>query len=604
VGGRRDIIQAMKSFIILAAIVCSLGAAEIIDPTRRVTWQGNVGIPGGIPDSSGMTVFQSFTSSATLAQVVTSLSSCPSNQVVALAAGTYNWSGDFDYQGIGNGKVLRGATNSAGIPTTRIVSSGSTILMRSQACEVCLSTEANLTADGNKGDTVITLASVPAWVTVGEVIGIDQLDDTSLSFNPGQESGTSYRQIMGNGARGMAQLLKVTAKTGTTITFELPLAWTFSTSNTAQIFQPLRDLTAGNGMRKRCGIENIIWEHTGVASTDNHMVKMESTEECWLKNFWGTNLVGGIYVFGIGGYKNEIRHCRFDDSKALGGGQGYGVGLYHFNTGWLIEDNIFRKLHCAMQNNYGSCYNVFGYNFETDGQSDSGQNPGMSGHGTTGFMTLFEGNWCMDKFLGDFTHGAGCYYTVFRNRIDGKNPAQTFNQLAISNERYNRKVNIVGNVLGHKGYHDTYMSAPASSGYTGSTATCSDSAIYHMGYWSNWGCDTPTDSFSTMDPVIAVNYDVVTSTNSGIVLGGFATSDLVNSYYLTTKPAWFGDRAWPSYGPTITTSTNAGSYTNIPAGYRFAFNTEIPPDGGGGGGTSGGGGSGSVKAKRQGGRRR
>lgn len=549
-------------------------SAEIISPARRVQWENNVGVSGGIPDSSRMVVNQTLGTSATMANIQSALVSCPSNRVVQLAAGVFNVGGDLDWQGVGDGVVLRGSTNANGTPATIIRSSSSLCNMRLTISEAALSTEANLAADGVKGGTTITLSSVPAWVVPDVVIGIDQLDDPTLSTNQGQEGGQSYREIMGNGARGMAQLLRVVSKTSTTITFDTPLAWTFATSRTAQIFQPF-----GTKLRQRCGIENVIWEHTGAASSDNHMFKLECCRDSWLKNVYGTNLVGGIYVFGVGSYRCEVRQCRFDNSKALGGGQGYGIGLYHFNTQWLIEDNIFRKLHVGMQNNYGSCYNVFAYNFETDGQSDSGQNPGMSGHGTTGYMTLFEGNWCMDKFLGDYTHGAGCYYTVFRNRIDGKNPAQSMDQTVISNERYNRKVNIVGNLLGHPGYHTVYMVAPSGGGYAGSQTSCSDSAIYKMGFWANIGCDAPEmDSYSAMDPVIAVNYDVVTSTNNGVVLGGFQTSDLVNSYFLAGKPLYFGSLNWPPYSPSMT-SLAALDRTNIPAGYRYVYGVD-PPKGG------------------------
>ena len=430
-------------------------AAEVIPFSRRVAWQGNAGVTGGIPDSANMVIFTNFTSSVTRDQVQTALQRCPSNQVVRLAAGIYNWTGDLDWYGVGNGKVLKGSVDANGNPATIIRSPSSISYMRAQFCESCMGTEVNLTSDGRKGDTTISVTATPSWAKIGEVIGIDQLDDPALSINPGQESGTSYRQLSAagsNGARGMGQLIRVVATTPTSITFETPLAWTFSTGFTAQIFKPGHD-PAVTGMRKRCGIENLVWEHTGSANSANHMFRFENAEDCWLKNVHGTNMVGGVYVFGMFSYRCEIRHCRFENSKQQGSGSGYGVGLYYWCTGWLVEDNIFRKLHVAMQNNYGSSYNVFSYNFETDGESDSGQNPGFNAHGTTGYMCLVEGNWLMDKVNGDFTHGAGALYTVFRNRVLGKNPSQVNDQSAISIERYERKWNVVGNIAGQSGWH-------------------------------------------------------------------------------------------------------------------------------------------------------
>lgn len=570
----------------------SLQATDIVSSSRRVTWEGNAGIPGGIPDSSTMAVASTFSSSATRAQVQTALTSAASNTVVHLQAGTYNWSGNLDYTGIGNGKVLKGDVDANGIPTTRIKVSNAIIYMRKGSFdEGALSVEANLTADGNKGDTTITLSSVPSWVTVGDLIAIDELDEPAITEDSGQEGGSdNYREAVGNGARGLAQLLKVSAKNSTTITFTPALSETFKTAQTAQIFQPARDPSSA-GALTRCGIENIIYEHTGTAATDNHMIKMELAKECWLKNVWGTNCVGGIYVYGIGTFNCEIRHCYFDNCKSLGGGQAYGVAFYHWCTGNLVEDNIFRKLHVSMQNNYGSCYNVFAYNFETDGQSTSGQNPSMSTHGNASHMVLFEGNWCMDKYLGDFTHGGGYAATVFRNRIVGKNPNQSGDQRPISNERYNRLFNCVGNVLGDKSFHTHFIEAPSGGGYTGLggsvTSNCQDDAIFALGYWANISCDlTAQDSFATMNPIFAVNYNVVTSTNNGVVLGSSQLSDLGNSYYVSSKPAIFQSLTWPPFGPDITASTNTTSYTRIPAGYRYANGTEVPAASGGGTGFS------------------
>lgn len=583
----------MKALFWLILLSVSAQAATIIPATRRVTWQGNIGVTGGIPDSYGMTINAVLGLSTTRAQCQTALNSCPSNQVVVLTNGTFSsWgSGDLDWQGAGNGVVLRGMTNSDGTPSTYITSSACKIYMRSSGGfnETSLSTEVSLTADGNKGDTTISMGTVPAWAVADAYVGIDALDDTTLSFNPGQESGTSYRQVMGNGARGMAQLLHISSVTGTTITFDHPLAFSFLVANTAQIFQPGGSPT---GYRKRCGIENIRLEHTGAGATDNHMMVMENCANCWVRNFQGSNVVGGIYIQGYYSYRCEVRHSRFDDAKSLGGGQGYGVGLYHVCTGWVVEDNIFRKLHVAMQNNYGSCYNVFGYNFETDGQSDSGQNPAFDCHGTTGYMTLYEGNWSMDKVLGDFTHGAGCYYTIFRNRVMGYNanqPTQNGNdQTAISIERYNRKYNVVGNLCGTNGWHTNVFCGinmgTDSSFYNITNCQDVSRSVYKFGFWADYGCDKSAgDSLATLDLILAQNYDTVTATNSGIVKGGFETSDLDNSYYLTAKPTWFGDRNWPPYTPATTTLA-ALSFTNIPAGWRFQFGGEVGSGGGGGGG--------------------
>jgi hypothetical protein len=73
-----------------------------------------------------------------------------------------------------------------------------------------------------------------------------------------------------------------------------------------------------------------------------------------------------------------------------------------------------------------------------------------------------------------------------------------------------------------------------------------------------------------------VNFDTV---NDGIVLDTHTTSDLVTSYYRTSKPSWFGNRNWPPYSPS--NGDTASDLELIPAGYYFVNNSEPPADSGG-----------------------
>lgn len=557
----------------------SLIATEIIPSNRRYTWQGNVGIQGGIPNSDLMTIYTNYTSSATRADVQSGINNCPSNQVVHLAAGTYTWTGDFDYQPAGDGKVLKGDTNANGVPTTIInFTDDSTILVRYQFCDTCMSNEVNLTSDGVKGDTTINVTATPSWAAIGEIIGIDQLDDTNISFNPGQESGTGYRQIVTGEHRGMGQLLKVTATNATQISFEMPLTYTFGTNFTAQIFKSGNDLSAGKPKRKRIGIENIQWNQTGPGTSANNLFKFENAQECWLKNVWSTNFSGGVYLLSYFSYRCEVRHCNFQECKHDDSGQGYGVALYYWGTGWLVEDNIFGGLHVSMQNNFGSCGNVFAYNYEKTGHSRSGQNPGFNAHGTTGFMTLAEGNYMQDKVNGDFVHGSGALYTIFRNRVIGYNTNNVSTNAAgdmsaISVEQYERQWNIVGNTFGLAGWHDRFSTGYGGTGYDTNDCDNLEKFIWKQGYFNNFGCTTNSgDSNIISSPLYSVNWDTV---NNGIVAGGFTTNDLVNSYYLASKPTFFGVLPWPPFQPDSSV-TNLNAYTNIPAGYRDFFGTEVP----------------------------
>jgi hypothetical protein len=170
--------------------------------------------------------------------------------------------------------------------------------------------------------------------------------------------------------------------------------------------------------------------------------------------------------------------------------------------------------------------------------------------------------------LFDYTHGSGgTRHTVFRNRILGL-ATSNGDQVPVSIECYNRGHNVIGNILGVAGTQTAYARiAPA---------VCSGGTpIYRLGYFNNSTCDvTNYDGAAVHATLVHANYDVVTTTNGGIVWDT-ATPDrtLPNSYYLAGKPVWFGQLAWPPFRPS---SPAASAATNIPAGYRAVFGSDPP----------------------------
>src|ERR1035437_3560190 len=99
IGKRGHIAVAFLFILISQTALC-----DIIPASRIITWQGNVGIPGGVP--TNRVVFTNMSVGATMAQIQSALNACPSNRVVVLAAGTYNITGTLV---IPTGVTLRGA---------------------------------------------------------------------------------------------------------------------------------------------------------------------------------------------------------------------------------------------------------------------------------------------------------------------------------------------------------------------------------------------------------------------------------------------------------------------------------------------------------------
>src|SRR5262249_37861499 len=142
--------------------------------------------------------------------------------------------------GVDDGVVLRGAGAGKTVVAWHSYSDCG-MNMRAEPSTSALSVSANLNADGHKGDTVINVNAVPSWVTVGNLIGIDELDDPAYVAGEGTNGGQSYREIEGNGPRGKGQLVRVISKSDTNISLELPLYSDFRVSQSAQIFQPAFD---------------------------------------------------------------------------------------------------------------------------------------------------------------------------------------------------------------------------------------------------------------------------------------------------------------------------------------------------------------------------
>jgi hypothetical protein len=446
------------------------------------------------------------------------------------------------------------------------------ILMRVGFSETALSQDANLSANATKGGTTLTLASVPSWVTAGDLIGIDQLDDSSFVSNVGTEAGGSYREVVGNGARGLGQLNRVVSKTATTITVELPLYYSWATAQTAQIFQPGYNPSTGNP-KSGCGIEDLTLT-ASFTQSDGHMIKMENCYGCWVKNVEIDNMAGGVGIQPNFCYRCEFRHNYIHRSHDLGSGAGYGISLYNVSSANLIEDNIVEHVHAGLMAHIGSSGNVFCYNFAFDGTSDSGQNPSISTHGTHTYMNLWEGNFCENKALADWTHGSSSHNTLFRNRITGDNVTAD-DRACVSIEYYNRYWNVVGNILGKPSLQNKLLS------HSGSTSEGSQGSIFKMGGEININNDySPSDVYSYTSGMFVLdhaNYDTLTSTNGGIRWeSSVADHALPNSYIYTTKPSYWGGMPWPTFNPSngATIAANTKSYTNIPAGFRYEFGVD------------------------------
>jgi hypothetical protein len=550
----------------------STNVVGLIPENRLIPWQGNVGVAAGIPNVT--TVSATMNSGTTSTAIQNALNAAGSNSVVLLNPGTYTSSG----LTIGSdGVVLRGTS-----PTnTFLVMTGASIDVkgggRNTGNPGCCP-GANITRDAVKGASTVYVTNMPSWVTVGGLCGVDQLDDPAFATSLGQQSGNSERENAGYGNRTASQIDRVVSMTSTSITFEIPIYWGWQTSLVAQIWMPDYNPSTDHAAYAR-GVENL--------TIIGGVVAWDSSDSCWVKNVVITNTADGQTpdVQGYFCYRCEVRHSSFLNATSLDAGQGYGVAPYGSSCGWLIEDNIFWKLHAAADAE-SSSGNAYMYNYETGGQSLSGQNPGISSHAGTPIFNLYEGNYIDDKALADYTHGANAYGTIFRNRITGSNTNSPSaaggtddypeSAVCVELEYYNRYWNVVANVLGTTGIQNKYV-----VDYTNQTAGTQGSIFKfgsdadNNGNWNPTNCPScfDLDGFTnTLHSLVTGNYDTLNAAQTWDPL--ITSHVLTNSYLYGSKPPSQGSTApWPPFDPT---NPAGASPTNIAAGYRFVWHIEQP----------------------------
>ena len=305
----------------------------------------------------------------------------------------------------------------------------------------------------------------------------------------------------------VGQVFRVAAVSGNVLILESPFNIGFDPA--------LHPVARPQGLLDNAGLENL---HLKRADTsDTNMVSMQNVAHVWLVRVW-SELAAKSHVYVNTGYRVEVRDSEFRDATDYGGGgHGYGVELITHTTGALVQNNIFRHLRHSMMVHVGANGNVFGYNYSREPQSEADWIPvDVSVHGHYPFANLFEGNIVSGVGVTDFWGPAGPHNLFFRNRFElaGLTVADASNGQ-----------NIVGNEV--------------ARGRIAADTTVDPSTLIAHG--------NSVNGVVSWDPAIA-------------------DRELPASYYLETKPDFFGPMAWPSTGADRTGGTN-------PAKSRYLIGT-------------------------------
>jgi hypothetical protein len=537
----------------------------ILAPDRAADWS-KAGVPSGIPNRT--TVCATLSSGASVSQINSAISSCPSGQVVQLNAGTYNLSGMINSK---DNVTLRGAGASATL--LNFSGGGSCQGFQSTVCifngdgfDHGSDNTANWTGGHARGSTTITLSST-SQLQAGMLLYLDQQNYSSdpngpwhcfSTSNPDCSQNSQGQYGIGRQGRSQQQVVRVTAVNGNNV------------SITPGVYAPNWDPGRSPGAwwgsaqpRQGFGLEDL-----SITTSVRVRVMMFNAHGNWVK---GVRIVNSQNAAGTHVFLYQSAHNTVRDSYFYGGNpasEGYGIDSGYNSGDNLFENNIFHHMPTGM-NTEGDTGSVYGHNLAVHNNfGGSYQQADAYSHGGGTGYTLREGN-ISSGFVADNINGTGCCVTLFRNFVSGKDQRDggtTEHTMAVQLYSYNRYHNVVGNIMGTPGYHQYYQQAPPSSP-SGGTAWKS---IYNMGFGDNNGVSGQTAD----DPLVVASTMrwgnwVACSGDSKCNVTRFDTSEaatgvskypglsnpsqnLPASFYHSSRPSWWGSMPWPAIGPDVT----------------------------------------------------
>lgn len=507
-------------FLVLRAEADHLLPNDSRSPSTNALPWANVGVKGGIPvitNWSGatnmVTQFGADPSGVTPCDIVLSnaLAQCPSNSAICFPAGTFLFT---------NNIIIGDSPSVRGFSPVVIRGVGPSTIFKSRATNITLAsairfqggggTTVSITSGYERGSSNLVLSSV-AGLSVGQIISMRQANDPSLMQG---NISITYAQTQG---------FEITDINASTITISRPIYVAYSNTYSPEIIT--------RQWLTNCGLEDFTFD-CELSNTDQAIMFWRSAN-CWIKGVTITNAYHtGILLNYC--YRNEITQCRTPYARSTP--DRYGVTL---TPAWesLVYDNIVDGFGLGWVVQQGASGNVIAYNFAATSVATGTIIPTESVHGDFANYNLFEGN-VGNQIQIDATWGNAPWNTIFRNWATGRNLGEAgAGHAGLSVQRTNYFESAIGNVLGHPFNTDPVLDVS----------------------------DASTNIF------LHGNFDYV---NGAVTWSNTYPTTLSNSYYLASKPSWFGNLSWPPIGPDIagstnTLATNGSVYPLIPARARY-----------------------------------
>ncbi|HUB16828.1 MAG TPA: hypothetical protein VMB34_33140 [Acetobacteraceae bacterium] len=530
---------------------------------------------------------------------------CPPGEVVMLTAGAFTIAeGNFvllnagiTLRGAGPGVTILQRTDGAQLGSDAPGANPSPIILVGPQQYNNNQTATALTADVAGGAYSVQVASTSGF-SVGQIVYLDEASGAAwqtdpegygqiwaspdfrvvwMKHNPIQSfddfAADEYPDQAGtagcwfsNCDRPTAEIKRIAAISGNTITFDTPVTISYRVSHQAQLYYWATQPT------ENAGVEGLT-----VSGGDDDNLTFAWCAYCWAYQVESTAWLDD--GFGIDdSFRVQLEEVYVHQAVwPVPGGGGYAISLAGGSSEILIENSISVQANKVMVARSSGAGSVAAYNYMDDGfilGSDAWQEIGLNGsHMVGSHHILFEGNYGFNMDSDD-THGNAIYHTFFRNYatgyrrqftdyldgvdIDdannlpgGNGPLRTAGAMA-----YTYWMSWIGNVLGTPGH---------TSGWVYQSGPQGTPSIWLLGWYDN-------PPYLT-DPNVAAtayrdaNFDYLTNS----VAWASSAHPLPNSLYLSQQPAFFSAGSgytWPWVNPT-----GAPQLSTLPAKARYDAGT-------------------------------
>jgi hypothetical protein len=596
--GKLSLVVSLLALAVVFAPTLRAQAWSGIVPAARATDWSSSGVPGGIPARTTVcatvaaSTFGNGSSDAT-SGIQSALSSCASGQVVMLSAGTFLINGNLS---IPANVSLRGAGANQTVLNSKTTSNAP---VNMGAINPNFANATSITGGNSAGSTSITVKSA-SGITVGSYLVIDQQNDGKIVTNAGSEGTCTWCDGgQANGTYSQGQIAEVTSVNGTTIGINPPLYVSYTLAPLATPFT----------MIKNAGLENLQIFANNTHSNGNYSnIVISGCAYCWISGVEG-NYTDGDHVDIYWGYHDSVVNNYFSNSYLhQPGTYDSNVDLIDKTTATLVQNNIFERLHTAIMLEWGAAGNVVSYNYVLGGFDSGAPNAMMQDidlHGAHPQFNLFEGN-VATTYGADNIWGSAANNTYFRNNPTGTtkvcNPltgrgnvvCSVLGEFGLSgitawlpfqgaravNPTYETtNPNFVGNVVGTAGFmqllayanvapnfiaHVSQVVAVCGPSPCGSGSRSYDAAVYSYSYGYGEDSDDGSSGFDSSVPYttrfLHGDYDVA---SNAITWASGVTQTLPPSFYLSAKPAWWGNTPYPAIGPDVTGGPGPAGHTYL-----------------------------------------